>query len=125
MKCVSDDYTNRVTAFGYIDSFAHRRNDYTCLRRINIKYIKNPKVIGKRMKDPLIKVLINICHTTHPFIIQCAIQGCCNHFIIEDDLKKHMLNEHQYTHEMAINYEIYTISQLFNENNKCISHLIF
>jgi hypothetical protein len=86
---------------------------FNCLSRT--KDPKNPKVIVKRSREPLIEKLCKNGNVPHPFIVQCIKQGCDYKFKNEDGLKNHLINYHKCIKLMVRMYEIYALSQIYQE----------
>jgi hypothetical protein len=78
----------------YAEDFENRRNFFTCPPNNERIFKKELKIIDKRLNEPLINVRDDSNHTSHPFVVQCIVQNCCEHFYYEDGLKKHLMEEH-------------------------------
>jgi hypothetical protein len=76
------------------------------------EFVENVKIIDKRLRKPLINMLLELNHISHLFIVQCIGQSCEEHFEDEDDLREHLLIDHECEQSIVNNYEVFVLAQL-------------
>jgi hypothetical protein len=107
---------NNREADQYVRNLEYKQSWFNCTKRIK----NDPKINDVRLTDKSFEEILDETNMIpHPFLIQCIWPGCTRHFKNQDELKKHLSEEHSVGQDELNNHEIYALMLMYDNSEKC------